>query len=67
VKRQAMCGACGCETFKITLHGGHPFHDQVDVQCAKCGSVSLLVPEKPRIRIDWGEHAEGVLAPKGGV
>lgn len=58
--KEMACGNCGCRTFSV--HGEDNHHaERIDIKCTDCGSTTVLTVEQPRITLDWGKGADGVL------
>lgn len=54
------CGNCGHGLFRFFYT--EPTKDEgLLAECAQCKSVSKITFSKPKLVIDWGEGAEGIL------
>lgn len=65
-EQPAMCGNCGGEHFTVKLTGSPDVYRAIELTCVKCASTSVLRVTEPKIRVEWGDGAQGVVCPKGG-
>lgn len=64
MKDQLKCGACGNETFRLfgSKYGdGVLGLEEMRTECTKCFSISHIKQAKPRMTIEWGTNAQGIL------
>lgn len=61
--RPMMCGACGHRHFSVFSVSKD--RALLAVECDGCKSVTLIRPSAPQLVFDWGDKAEGILAPAG--
>jgi hypothetical protein len=65
VKDPLRCGSCGGSAFLLENERdeseGRADIGVIHVTCCQCRSVSLIQASEPRIQIEWGEGAEGVI------
>ena len=58
--RKVDCGGCGQDTFAI-----YQLPDGLAIKCLKCKSVTVLVPSRPGIEVDWDRsEGDGTLVNK---
>lgn len=54
VYNQMACGVCGFGEYEFYTSG-----DGYAIRCGSCKNVTLLRITQPKIRLTWGENAQG--------
>jgi hypothetical protein len=61
--KRMRCGNCGCGTMEVYCKGGERFYpSQLFIECQGCKSVTEVKLTLPKLVLDWGEGAEGILS-----
>lgn len=54
------CGNCGGGLFKM-FSAPTSYGFKLIAECTACKSTSIIEPTLPKLKIDWGEGADGCL------
>ena len=61
-QKKMSCGACSNDTFKVFGDGSI---QELNIECTKCKSVTVITPKEPSLEKSFGEGSEGVLCFMG--